>query len=737
MNTLCCIALLLVVGSGFADAQRIMPRLPRSMGVDSLTPSALITTIILPQVNHDMLRLGDSLQGRSGRTGIAIAQIFNIGAVASYDTLPDGSRIGRMRFVSPGAVSQAFRFSAFYLAGGCELYIYDEVGAIVRGAFTAANNKPFGGLYFSSTAGASHVLELFEPSGSFGQSTLIADRIYQGYHTAQSLGITPPKRKSEAMQRSFGESEASCNFNVNCEGYDWCVEKYAVCLLEKADDSSTSICTGTLLNNSANNFTPYVLTAWHCLDRTRDCSISTNEQNIDNIAFVFNWWSVGCSNGTQSQANANVGNKVFSSGIIRALYRETDMALLEIRTESDGGEFSVPPTDMFYFAGWSRRDQLPTAGTILHHPKGDIMKGSIVMNDSITYPQYMFHSPSRGHRCNDGNYTITSADETTNYIGCYIHDGATEPGSSGSALLNENRLVVGQLSQNTEVYCWAQQDKGPQHNGFGKFSVSWAGGGTEPTRLSSWLAPATDPPMVLVGLMSNSQVQIYNRYTYLDEKQLDVSNPTMPISYYHAPYELHLGGGKTWATAPYGAINNHAFQFYHEYGGDICAGKRIVLRECLRVSPRDGANQRVRFHVGQPQCAIGENVFGTSVKIFFQGDAGYSNGTSCNTSTIVHGDHLERTNVSTIPLVAASPRMTLIPNPADGYVDIRISDGQPGRLTVMSTVGTSQYTPASGQSQAEAIWSARLDLSHLPAGVYYVSASTVGQTLTQPLIIIR
>jgi hypothetical protein len=61
--------------------------------------------------------------------------------------------------------------------------------------------------------------------------------------------------------------------------------------------------------------------------------------------------------------------------------------------------------------------------------------------------------------------------------------GSTEPGSSGSPLFDQAHRVIGQLHGGF-ASCTSQEA-----DWYGKFSVSWNGGGTSSTRLSDWLDP--------------------------------------------------------------------------------------------------------------------------------------------------------------------------------------------------------------------------------------------------------
>ncbi|WP_223652066.1 hypothetical protein [Hymenobacter psoromatis] len=89
------------------------------------------------------------------------------------------------------------------------------------------------------------------------------------------------------------------------------------------------------------------------------------------------------------------------------------------------------------------------------------------------------------------------------FLATYWHTnftvGTTQPGSSGAALFDQNHLVVGQLygdaTNDTRPYC----DK---HDGdYGRFDLSWTGGGTPQTRLSDWLT--TDPSVTQVPTVIN------------------------------------------------------------------------------------------------------------------------------------------------------------------------------------------------------------------------------------------
>ncbi|HWN42615.1 MAG TPA: hypothetical protein VNW71_10355 [Thermoanaerobaculia bacterium] len=62
--------------------------------------------------------------------------------------------------------------------------------------------------------------------------------------------------------------------------------------------------------------------------------------------------------------------------------------------------------------------------------------------------------------------------------------GVTEGGSSGSPLYNQAGRFIGQLHGGPSS-CGATGNNLSDY--YGRFSVSWTGGGTNSTRLSNWL----------------------------------------------------------------------------------------------------------------------------------------------------------------------------------------------------------------------------------------------------------
>lgn len=234
----------------------------------------------------------------------------------------------------------------------------------------------------------------------------------------------------------FGES-AACNINVLCpEGNGWANERNSVALI--LNGNSTAICSGAMINNTCDLSIPYFLTADHCFDNDED-----------NWKFTFQAWSAACD---PSQDAAGV---TFNGSTLRARNGASDFCLVELN--------QMPPANSgITFSGWSRTNAASPAGASITHPRGDVMK--IATYDEATTQQTFL-----------GVNTWRADWES----------GTVEPGSSGGPLYNNNHQIIGQLTGgNPSDICTAND-----HAFFGRFDLSWTGGGTNATRLSNWLDP--------------------------------------------------------------------------------------------------------------------------------------------------------------------------------------------------------------------------------------------------------
>ncbi len=165
----------------------------------------------------------------------------------------------------------------------------------------------------------------------------------------------------------------------------------------------------------------------------------------------------------------------FNTGsTFRAAYAPSDFTLVELA----GGPVA---SYSLYWAGWDRSTgnfacSASTPCATIHHPNTDEKRITYSISTTATTSYIGTTSPGDG--------THVWVHWATDPPGTFTVPGVTEPGSSGSPLYNPASRYIGQLHGGPSV-CGATGNNLSDY--YGRFSVSWAGGGTNSSRLSSWL----------------------------------------------------------------------------------------------------------------------------------------------------------------------------------------------------------------------------------------------------------
>lgn len=383
----------------------------------------------------------------------------------SWEVLKKG-RLWRLAVRSTGSYSLNFIFNDFFIPEGAFFHLYNEDHTQVLGPYTAAENNADRSFGTFPIPGDLVYLEYYEPFEVKGMGSLGMASVTHAYRDLFAY--------YDESRGGLGGSGA-CNNNINCpEGANWQVDKRSVAIIIVGGSGS---CTGAMVNNTAQNGTPYFLTANHCLGGS-----------LNSWSFKFDYESTGCTNSGAPNLNSGF---ITSGATLRASNAGSDFGLLQLNS-------TPPASHNVYYAGWDHSGATPSNQIAIHHPSGDIKKISFD-NDPAT--------------------TATFGGSTTWHIGNW-EDGTTEPGSSGSPLFDQNHRIIGQLyggsascSNNVDDY-------------YGKFSVSWNGSSAS-TRLRDWLDPQNtgantldgfDPnqPTVAVDAGANGLAGVENNATVCD-----------------------------------------------------------------------------------------------------------------------------------------------------------------------------------------------------------------------------
>ena len=308
---------------------------------------------------------------------------------------PDGSQIIVLIIKSAGASGIGVHFRTFALADGEQVYVYGAgTDSIVFGPF--ADKGPWGsGEFWSGTVdGDTVVIEFYKRTDENGQGF----EIFEVSHILAEL---------DWRLRSNEPDVLDCELDASCYGDP---EKNAAARIV-FNNNGGRVCTGTLLNNLAQDETPYFLTANHCV----------NTQAIAQTVEVY-WFyqTTSCNSGVlRSWVHSPPGANLL------ATQDSNDFSLLRLQNNAPGGAF---------FSGWTSVAQ--SAGTPvfgLHHPDGYVPP---------SIPSYL--------RRAGGSITRTNENCSTGLVNGYGTDwtsGAAEPGSSGSGLFTSNgHYLVGVLS---------------------------------------------------------------------------------------------------------------------------------------------------------------------------------------------------------------------------------------------------------------------------------------------------
>ncbi|MDR2148241.1 MAG: PKD domain-containing protein [Tannerella sp.] len=366
------------------------------------------------------------------RTSVIIPVDLDVRNSGEWSTLPNGQQVWTLTIEAPDAIATSLYYDDFFIPEGGKLFIYNEDHSHVIGAYTHRTNPNTEGTFATEfVAGDKITLEYNAPAppATSGDREFVArpalprlkiSGIGYGYNY---LKIRKVKKPGEVETR-IGESE-SCEVNINCpEGADWQDEKKGVARSLTPIGGYVFLCSGTLVNNTRQDLTPFFLTASHCF---YDGATTLNSAEWNQILYYFHDESPTCETAMPLNIKTVVGAQML---VEVRLNGGSDGVLLKLNMAT------VPLDWDLYFNGWDRSNTGATGGVGIHHPAGDVKKISTFSSTATSATANM----NTGEVGDAWAHWRVYFDETVSGW------GQTEGGSSGSPLFNQNGLVVGTLT---------------------------------------------------------------------------------------------------------------------------------------------------------------------------------------------------------------------------------------------------------------------------------------------------
>ena len=327
--------------------------------------------------------------------------------------IEDNIHIYTLGIHSHGAYGIGLIFDNFVLSDNSELYFYDRERSMYLGSFNSSNNKSDQVFPVSIIKSDYIIIELSIPAEEVDIVRLHLGSIIHDYTDIMGYNL------SESSNRE------DCNLNVACpEGIPYQDQINGTIRVTMGG----GLCSASLINNTLNDRTPYVLFADHCVSGS-----------ASDYLFLFNYQSNTCTGTFDSESQSVSSSTLLVNENIDS---GPDFALLEISAY-------IPDSYNPYYVGWSKVNSAPQDVFGVHHPGAGIKKITL---------------------------DATNVNSNGYYWEFQYNDGRIIPGSSGSPLFDENNRQVGIASYIYTNYCDPSPDcycSQQYSHGYGRFDSAW------------------------------------------------------------------------------------------------------------------------------------------------------------------------------------------------------------------------------------------------------------------------
>ncbi|MFO0832451.1 MAG: trypsin-like peptidase domain-containing protein [Phycisphaerales bacterium] len=515
----------------FVDGGRGAPVVPEKPGRAPLSQLlgmrlANVPALTLTPYNNNFAIAEDSVNDWGGKPRVSVPRDvpFDWRAGRWFDVAGGGS-LWVLDVVSPNAYGVRVHIQGMDLPDGVEATVYAP-GAPDRAPWPYTGKGPHNGDFWATTSyGETARIEVFVPANvrvDRANPLLWIDKV-------QHLYRDPLTGEAGPVSQELG-----CHIDVTCQAA-WANDAVGVARMYFVDGGGF-VCTGSMLNTFASDWTPYFLTAAHCL---------STQAVADTLETYWRFQTTTCN------AAAPALPPAVNDATLLATGAPSDFTFLMIEGTIDRN---------LWWEGWDAgnfADGLAAYG--IHHPGGTYKRWSQGTTSAPT-----------------NSCSVTGI--TSRVTGTWS-SGTTEPGSSGSPLFDTNHRVRGTLSC-ANASCGA----GDRRFHYGRFETSYSS-------ISSLLNAGSDD-----GLEDNDTCATARDITYIgsqtyfsrivksvDEDWYSITIPgggslSASVSFTHAYGDIDIRlddgcGGATLATSA-GTSNSESVT----YNNTLSTPKVVKLR---------------------------------------------------------------------------------------------------------------------------------------------------------------
>ncbi len=414
------------------------------------------------------------------------------------EILPNNDKVYRLIIQSPEALGMMVLFENFKLQSGAKLWLYNRDRTHFAGMYSEKDNYQSNGDFLSShVLGSEIIVEYLEPS-SLNTSDFFITKVYHYF------------RGLKGGNGNGFKASASCMINAACpEGDAKPAARDATCRIKVVGPNFSGFCSGTLINNTSEDKTPYILTANHCSD-------PSGLTKLNEWEFDFLYASENCPNPNNEPQPITLKGCSFVASSGRDFGNfSSDFLMVRLN--------SVLTTSLhdFTFLGWDRAESNFFSNFCYHHPNGDIKK----VSTSLKWTSFDSY----------GN-NVANTHLTLNWTGTANGQSTTDVGSSGSGLVNNNGLLIGTLTGGA-----ATCDLPNGADLYGRFFKHWDKYGTANNeRLKPWLDPTNSGATTVRSVkLSGASASISSNFE--SEKLVyKLDGNRLILSWYETGYEVNI-----------------------------------------------------------------------------------------------------------------------------------------------------------------------------------------------------